>query len=773
MRIQDKLMALAIFLLLFSCGEKSASTGVLVKNSDELRQALSEVGPGSEIVIANGIYKDVQMKLYGLGTENKPITLRAETPGKVFFEGQSNLHLGGEYLVVNGLYFRNGYSPEKGIIRFKIGNDSIANNSRVTSCVIDGFTRPNRWENDRWVEFYGKHNQLDHSYIAGKSNDGVTLMVYHTGNENTNNHHQIVNNYFGPRPRKGGPRAETLRTGGSETSMTPGYVNVSNNFFEACNGEVEIISDKTNFNSFTNNIFYKCEGSLVLRHADYATVDGNIFIGGDDSNFYGGIRLVNTGHWITNNYFYKIRGEEFRSPLAVMNGIPKSSLNRYKQVTDAVVAYNTWVDCLSPWQIGVGQNKASADVLPSSEIRSAPPVRTTIANNFIYNTKADKSPVVNHDDINGILFKNNILDNYGSAFNQFESLHNEEVKVKQLNEWLFVPEEGQDDILAEVFDGYDFKRIEKDLFGSSRGDKNRVGAIADLSTANSYEIDRTKYGPEWFSPSKEASEPNLLSATSAEGELQNVIAQAKDGDVVELSDEVYKLKTSLKIDKNITIRSKSNDKVQLVYEGKENTAAFQMNPKGVLHMNNVTLTGQENQLAFAPLEKNMSSAYNLNIENCVIENFEYVLKATTGSFADSLDFKNSLIQNCKNGFVLAAEEKGNYNAEMVTFDSCEFKNVDQNVIYFYRGGYDESTIGGYLTVKNSTFTASGSSDKSSTLIKTPGIINVNLEDNTFQNNQVKLVALLWGAKNNTHSGNEISNSGKIEVQQNIELKLLY
>ena len=70
--------------------------------------------------------------------------------------------------------------------------------------------------------------------------------------------------------------------------MTAGRVNVSNNYFEACNGEVEIISDKTNYNSFTHNVFYKCEGSLVLRHSNYATVDGNIFIGGDDSDFYGG-----------------------------------------------------------------------------------------------------------------------------------------------------------------------------------------------------------------------------------------------------------------------------------------------------------------------------------------------------------------------------------------------------------------------------------------------------------------------------------------------------
>ncbi|HAI40750.1 MAG TPA: alginate lyase, partial [Maribacter sp.] len=82
-------------------------------------------------------------------------------------------------------------------------------------------------------------------------------------------------------------RAETIRIGDSKTRFAPGYVNVSHNYFEACNGEVEIISDKTNFNIFNRNIVYKSEGSLVLRHSNYAKVNGNIFIGGDDSDFYG------------------------------------------------------------------------------------------------------------------------------------------------------------------------------------------------------------------------------------------------------------------------------------------------------------------------------------------------------------------------------------------------------------------------------------------------------------------------------------------------------
>jgi hypothetical protein len=80
----------------------------------------------------------------------------------------------------------------------------------------------------------------------------------------------------------------------------------------------------------------------VTRHGNYCTIDGNYFNGDDISENIGRIRLINTGHWVTNNYFYNLKGQNFRSPLAVMNGIPKSPLNRYNQVTDVVVAHNTW-----------------------------------------------------------------------------------------------------------------------------------------------------------------------------------------------------------------------------------------------------------------------------------------------------------------------------------------------------------------------------------------------------------------------------------------------
>ncbi|WP_405608354.1 chondroitinase-B domain-containing protein [Polaribacter sp. Asnod1-A03] len=764
------LLITCFILLITSCKHNEKTETTFVQNNKELYTAIKNASAGTEIILKNGVWQNTQINFYGLGTEEKPIILKAETPGKVFLEGESFLHLGGEYLIVDGFYFRNGYSPNSSILRFKIGKDSTAFHSRITNTVIKNFTKPSRLTNDHWIDFYGKHNKLDHCYIEGKSNDGETLRVYQDDIKSVSNYHQIVNNYFGPRPRKGGPRAETVRVGDSKTSMSSGFLNVSNNYFDACNGEVEIISDKTNFNTYRNNIFYKSEGSLVLRHGSFATVDGNIFIGDDDSDFYGGIRVVNSGHLITNNYFYKINGAKFRSPLAVMNGIPMSPINRYKPVTDVTIAYNTWVDCASPIQIGVGQNVASADVLPKYEIRSAAPIRSVIANNLIFNNKVDKTPFINHDNVTGILFRNNVLDNQNQHFSKFNVFKNSTVKMKQINDWLFAPETNQSENFSNVYIGYEFDKIKTDLFGSLRTDKNNVGAITNIENAEKFKIDKKKYGPSWFSTETTTSKPTIINV-SDKNDLNIKISDVKDGDIINLTDSKYVINSSLKIDKTITFRSEN--KTQIIFIGDEKSPAFLMKPYGNLILENISIKSKTNQIAFQTLKENMSAAYNITINNSEISNFKSVIEVSKGSFADSITFKNSKITNCTNGIILASEEKGDYNASTVIISNCEIENIAQNVIHYYRGGYDESTIGGHLQVTNTIFKNSGNKEKNDILLKTRGIVNVEISGNTFENNPVKFVAFLWGEKNNHHSKNILINSGKIKVEQQLKLDILY
>ncbi len=203
--------------------------------------------------------------------------------------------------------------------------------------------------------------------------------------------------------------------------------------------------------------------------------------------------------------------------------------------------------------------------------------------------------------------------------------------------------------------------------------------------------------------------------------------------------------------------------------------SFEMNPKGDLSLEHVILSGTREQCAIASLKEGMSSLYNVNVKDSEISGFNYVLKAYKQSFADQISFTNAVLKDCLNGIELSEEtnDRGNYNAEYLTIDNCQFENIETNVIDYYRGGYDESTIGGNLLVTNSVFTSCGGKEQNGILINNRGIVNVNISKNIFKNNPVKLVALLWGAKNNTHSENEIVNSGKLVVEENLELKLMY
>lgn len=763
---------LLLSLLLFAC-EKEGNV-VTVKTNDELAEAISSATAGDEIIMANGVWKDVEIRFTGQGTEQKPIVLRAETPGKVFIEGRSDLKFGGDYLTVKGLWFRNGYTPSKNVIEFKINSKKPANHCRVTDCVITDYNQMQRDTKDHWVEFWGRHNMLDHCYISGKSNSGPTIMVTLKGNQNIRNYHQIVSNHFGPRPRKGGPHGETIQIGDSYTSMSPCNTNVSNNLFERCDGEVEIISSKTNFNEFRNNVFYKCEGSLVTRHGNYCTIDGNYFIGDDASNNIGGIRIVNTGHWIVNNYFFNLKGENFRSPLAVMNGIPKSPLNRYNQVTDVVVAHNSWVNCKSPLQFGVGTNISQKDVLPLSEIRSATPIRTTVANNLIYNETGDPQPLVAHDNIDGILFESNLINNQGIEFEGLKGLKSSSFSMNQLNELIVVPSSGIDK--EDIYSGFDFETIQKDLFGNSRAKQNMIGALSSYVDQAPNILDKSKLGCSWFKGFETNQTTVTHKATNIAGELAKTISAAQSGDIIVLTSDVYNLDKPLLIDKKLTIRASNKDRpAQIVYNGQKGSPAFELQPKGNLILEDIKLKGSQKQYAFANLKENMSSLYNLKLTNVEISNFNYVLKAYKETFADSITFDQCIISNCENGIELSQEtnDKGDYNVEFLTIRNCTFSNIQQNVIDYYRGGYDESTIGGNLLVDNCTFTNCGKKEENRILLNTRGIVNVDIHNNRFDGNPVTLVALLWGAKNNHHSNNVLNNSGKIIVEENLKLKMMY
>ena len=114
----------------------------LVDSPKAYKNALKQVQPGDKIILANGVWRDFEVLFKAEGSEKAPITLTAQTKGKVILSGQSNLRLAGKYLVVSGLVFKDGYSPSSAVIAFRQNKKNLAFHSRVSEVVIDNFNNP-------------------------------------------------------------------------------------------------------------------------------------------------------------------------------------------------------------------------------------------------------------------------------------------------------------------------------------------------------------------------------------------------------------------------------------------------------------------------------------------------------------------------------------------------------------------------------------------------------------------------------------------------------
>ncbi len=367
-----------------------------VANLQEFNKTVSRLTPGDEIVLKNGVWNNVELQFSGKGSPEAPITLRAETPGKVSIEGRSNLKLSGEYLHVSGLIFRNGYTPSGSVIEFRNKNE-VANNCIVSNCVIDGFTNPDKSKQDIWIQVNGKNNRVEYCSLTGKTNKGMTLTVRLDSLTSTETNHHIYRNYFGKREPLGENGGETIQIGLSQTSHLNGWTKVEENFFERCDGELEIISVKSCENLIINNVFKECRGMLTLRHGHRNIVYGNIFLG-DGVEGTGGVRVINENQKVFNNFFSGLRGIGVNSALVLVNGIPNAKPKEYDQVKNAVIFNNTFYDCSTPFQLGHGNG-------PNRNMR---PVNTVLANNLVYCMNED-SLIQAYDKTDGIRLVNNLM----------------------------------------------------------------------------------------------------------------------------------------------------------------------------------------------------------------------------------------------------------------------------------------------------------------------------------------------------------------------------
>lgn len=339
---------------------------------NDLKRLEKRLQPGDRVVLANGEWRDAELKLTAIGTAEQPVTFAAETPGQVILCGSSRVLLSGRFVTLSGLYFR-GVTTAKDLLSFRRDTDAPAHDCRVTECAFVDCNSPED-KGYRWVSFYGERNRLDHCYLAGKRRGSATVGVWLASG---GGEHRIDHNHFGHRPALGENGGETIQLGDSSTFTHSCRTTVDTNLFEACNGEAEIITNKSCDNRYLHNTFLRCDGALTLRAGDRCRVEGNFFLG-QATRRTGGVRVIGEDHVIVNNYFDDLRGEEIRAGICFMNGIPNSPPEGYRQVKRVLVAFNTWANCAQP--VYVGYPGKSSATLPPSEV--------TFANNVVWGTQS-------------------------------------------------------------------------------------------------------------------------------------------------------------------------------------------------------------------------------------------------------------------------------------------------------------------------------------------------------------------------------------------------
>ncbi|MCC9601183.1 polysaccharide lyase 6 family protein [Stieleria sp. JC731] len=384
------------FILSITFATQALANTTIVSDAKALASAVANAQPGDEIVIEDGIWRDELLSIVGAGSAAAPIHIHPETPGGLTVTGKSRVRIGGSYLVVSGMEFRN-IEQISDWLQFREDSKNHAHHCRVTDCLFieDDDFDPGKMDS-RWIGIYGSGNEFDHCHIEGKKSRGTSLVVWLE--ENTLAGHHIHHNDFGHRPPLGRNGGETIRIGDSKTHHVNAKCRIEFNHFVHCDGEAECISNKSCENLYRKNVFEEVRGTLSLRHGHRCQVTENVFLG-NGVKHTGGVRVIGDDHIVTANHFDRLDGTDARGALVLQNGIANSPDNGYSPVRRAIIQDNVAIECRQSVVIGYADKDS-----PSSSVA---PQDCTFRNNiWIANPKS--AVVFEHDRAVNTVWQSNI-----------------------------------------------------------------------------------------------------------------------------------------------------------------------------------------------------------------------------------------------------------------------------------------------------------------------------------------------------------------------------
>jgi len=652
----------------------------------KLAEQITSAKPGDTLLILSGQYSDINLELKATGTKEMPIVIKAAVPGEVIITGKSSLKFAGEWLEFNGFYFKEGSPPAgNSVIEFRL-NGEAANNCRITNTVVDSFNPSTRDISYSYLLLYGRHNRVDHNSFLNKLNIGVTLIVMLDQERDQQNFHKIDHNYFGHKPVFGSNGAETIRVGTATQSLKSSNTIIEKNYFERCNGEVEIISIKSSDNIIRENTFFESQGVLALRHGDRNIAEFNYFDGNNVRNT-GGIRIVNADHIVRNNFFYRLKGERFFSSLAVMNAVPNSLPNRYCHVVNVDITGNAFIDC-DHIQFGVGNDQERT--LAPSDIRFS---HNLIINRSLSYAFEAKAPT------DGFQFSENRV---GLAPGAKLPKGFREAKDVNLQNLLKVEHTKREDC-----------------------------------------------GQSWNLPlsAQKVKLQDIILVKPGQDNILVALVKANPGDIIELSDEGdYPISADILIDKQITIRSKEglSSKPVVRYNGTKKGNIVTIGNGAELVIKGIAFSGmgepgKSNPASGISTMAGMIKPYLLEVDNCEFFDFPegstIPIRGMKNTFSQKVVIKNSLFRAVSADAINFAGERddaGLYNVEELIIDNCSFNRILGIGINVYRGGSDESTAGPKVDITNCTFEDVCNKERGSVL-RLIGAQVLNVANSNFSN----------------------------------------
>ncbi|WDS37742.1 polysaccharide lyase 6 family protein [Pseudoxanthomonas sp.] len=725
-------------LLMLGATEASAASApkprtLLVHDMAQYQRAVAALQPGDTVTLADGTWRDARLVFKAKGRDGQPIRLTAQTPGKVILSGQSDLRLAGEYLEVSNLVFRDGWAPGGEAVSFRLSRSERADHSRVTGMVIDGYSKPDRNESDHWVALYGHDNRFDHNQLLGKTNRGTTLVVVRDDEQGLDNRHRIDHNWFGPRPNLGSNGGETIRVGTSHDSLSDSHTVVEDNWFEGCDGEVEIVSNKSGGNIYRGNVFFHSRGSMVLRHGSGNLVERNVFLGGGKAHT-GGVRVINGHQTIRDNYFEGLAGENFAAALSVMYGAVDAPKNRYAQVDHAVIERNTWVD-VRQLLLGTGKD----------DERNAAPKDSRFANNLIVNGKDD--PLAVQGDIGGITFEGNVQ-SLAASTGFPNGVTAQAVTMTRAMTGLQVPAKALDDIGAPR----DLAPIARDAVGVDWYPKDVVRATLDSGA--------------------------IRKVAPGEDTLTAAVKAARPGDRLQLAAGRYTVNEVLALSRPLSLQGPASGRAQLFFS---RPTLFDLHPGSDLRLARISIDGvqtpdEAGNAVVRIADGGNTANYTLIIEDSQLQHMDGnrgfdVIAAGKGTMADLIALRNVQASDISGRVIAAAADAdngGTYNAERVEIARSTFTRIGGPVLDLSRGGTDESTFGPALDVRDSQFIQVGR--KTDASLRLHGVQHARLTGNTFRDSAAVRFTHAVGTPTLLAAGNQFDGTPALQSDLPVEAK---